>query len=87
MAGQMDCLDTTANTVSLLLVLEDMGLLTHHRLDRPQSRGIFLDGRYPHFSAVIRETGSDARWVVDPWTRAPGQQPDILPLDLWQQAT
>ena len=83
----MDCLDTTANTISLLLLLQDEGLLTHHRVDGPQSRGIFLDGRYPHFSAVIRQNGSDARWAVDPWTRAPGGTPDIVPLAAWQQAT
>jgi hypothetical protein len=85
--GQMDCLDTTANTISLLLVLEDAGLLSHHRLDRPESRGIFLDGRYPHFTAVIRENASGRPWAIDPWTRAPGQDPEILPLKVWQEAS
>ena len=58
--GQMDCLDETANTTSLLLVLQDQGLLTHHVVEYPESRGFFLDGRYPHFTAVIAEkrTGS-----------------------------
>jgi hypothetical protein len=83
----LDCLDTTANTISLLLVLQDAGTLTHHRIEPPQSRGIFLDGRYPHFTAVIREKNSGQRWAVDPWTRAPGQEPEILPLRQWQQAS
>jgi len=83
--GQMDCLDETANTTSLLLVLQEKGLLTHHQVEQPESRGFFLDGRYPHFSAVIVEKGSRQGWAVDPWRRAPGQKPEILPLVLWRQ--
>lgn len=84
--GQMDCLDVTANTISMLLVLEERGLLRHHAVEPPQSRGIFLDGRWPHFTAVVAER-TGARWAIDPWQRAPGQRPDILPLDRWQQAS
>lgn len=84
--GQMDCLDVTANTISMLLVLEERGLLRHHEVAPPQSRGIFLDGRWPHFTAVVAER-TGARWAIDPWQRAPGQRPDILPLDRWQQAS
>lgn len=83
--GQMDCLDETANTTSLLLVLQEQGLLTHHRVAPPESRGFFLDGRYPHFSAIIAEKRSGEEWAVDPWRRAPGQKPDILPLVRWRQ--
>jgi hypothetical protein len=83
--GQMDCLDETANTTSLLLVLQERGLLTYHRVEPPESRGFFLDGRYPHFSAVIVENGSGQEWAVDPWRKAPGQKPEILPLVQWRQ--
>jgi hypothetical protein len=86
-SGQMDCLDTTANTTSLLLVLQERGLLAFHRIDGPESRGVFLDGRYPHFTAVIAETSGSGRWVVDPWTRAPGQLPDIMPLERWRRSS
>ncbi|SCY03976.1 hypothetical protein [Microvirga guangxiensis] len=82
--GQMDCLDETANTTSLLLVLQAQGLLAHHKVERPESRGFFLDGRYPHFSAVIIDE-SGREWAVDPWRRAPGQRPEILPLVQWRQ--
>jgi hypothetical protein len=85
--GQMDCLDTTANTISLLLVLEEAGAFSHHQIAPPQSRGIFLDGRYPHFTAAIREKAGGQLWAVDPWTRAPGQEPEILPLQQWQEAS
>ncbi len=83
--GQMDCLDETANTTSLLLVLQDRGLLTYHRVEQPESRGFFFDGRYPHFTATIVEKGSGRGWAVDPWKRAPGERPEILPLNQWRQ--
>jgi hypothetical protein len=47
---------------------------------------MFLDGRWPHFTAVIGERNG-ARWALDPWRRAPGQRPEILPLERWQQAS
>jgi hypothetical protein len=85
--GQMDCLDTTANVTSLLLTLDERRLLAHHTVEPPKSRGIFLDGRYPHFTAVIGERRSGERWAVDPWARAPGQEIDIRPLRQWQRET
>ena len=84
-SGQMDCIDETANTTSLLVELESRGLLAHHRVERPRSRGLFLDGRYPHVTAVITDTRSGKKWAVDPWNQAPGQKPDILPLSQWRQ--
>lgn len=83
--GQMDCLDETTNTTSLLLILQEQGLLTHHVVEYPESRGFFLDGRYPHFTAVIAEKRTGTAWAVDPWEKAPGQRPDILPLTQWRQ--
>ncbi|WP_154661144.1 hypothetical protein [Microvirga lotononidis] len=83
--GQMDCLDETANTTSVLLVLQEQGLLAHHVVQYPESRGFFLDGRYPHFTAVITEKRTGTAWAVDPWKKAPGQRPDILPLTRWRQ--
>jgi hypothetical protein len=82
--GQMDCLDVTANTTSLLVVLEDRHLLAHHNIHQPESRGFFLDGRYPHFTAVITDDQGKS-WAVDPWRQAPGQLPDLLPLPVWRQ--
>lgn len=83
--GQMDCVDETANTTSLLLVLQEQGLLSHHRVERPQSRGLFIDGRYPHVTAIIAERQTGQEWAVDPWDKLPGQHSDILPLDQWRQ--
>jgi hypothetical protein len=83
--GQMDCIDETANTTSLLLVLQENGLLVHHEVERPQSRGLFIDGRYPHVTAIIAEKRTGNEWAVDPWSKAPGRHPDILPLVQWRQ--
>jgi len=83
--GQMDCIDETANTTSLLLILQEQGLLAHHQVERPQSRGLFIDGRYPHVTAIITEKRTGREWAVDPWRKAPGQQPEILPLVQWRQ--
>lgn len=81
-AGQLDCLDVTANLTSLFLVLEERGLLVNHRVEGPQSRGFFFDGRWPHYTAVL--SASDGRrWAVDPWSRRPGERPDVLPLEKW----
>ncbi|HEY8380896.1 MAG TPA: hypothetical protein VIL09_01975 [Microvirga sp.] len=83
--GQMDCLDVTANVTSLLVVLEERRLLSHHRVEGPQSRGFFIDGRWPHFTAVVAD-GSGARYAIDPWTRSPGERPLIAPLSQWEVA-
>ncbi len=83
--GQMDCVDEAANTTSLLLVLQDQGLLAHHQVGRPQSRGFFFDGRYPHTTAVMADRRTGQEWAVDPWKKAPGRIPDIVPLSHWRQ--
>ncbi|WP_210485192.1 hypothetical protein [Microvirga antarctica] len=83
--GQMDCIDETANTTSLLVELDSRGLLAYHHVERPQSRGLFIDGRYPHVTAVITENRDGTEWAVDPWRHAPGEKPDILPLSQWRQ--
>lgn len=81
--GQMDCLDEATNTTSLLLFAETHGMLRYHTVASPVARGFFLDGRYPHATAVLRETASGAYYAVDSWPRANGERPDIMPLPKW----
>jgi hypothetical protein len=83
--GQMDCLDVSANTTSLLLVLKDRGLMIHHNVEIPASRGLFLDGRYPHTTAVVSDTSDGTIWAVDPWDERPGGDPEVVPLEQWKQ--
>ncbi len=80
--GQMDCIDESTNTRSLLLYLERRGLLKHHAVRSNVSRGFFIDGRYPHSTAVVREnTGQE--WAVDSWFPPMGDAPEVLPMEQW----
>ena len=79
-----DCWDTTRNAASLLLVLQEWGLLRHHTVADPRYRGNILVGQLPHNTAVIKETAAGGTsWVVDMWPTAFGQVPDVMTLDKW----
>jgi hypothetical protein len=80
--GQMDCIDEATNTTSYLLVAQQNGLLRHHTVARPVARGFFLDGRYPHATAVIVDPDGTP-WAVDSWPQANGRKPDVMPLSTW----
>ncbi|MEO1102544.1 MAG: hypothetical protein AAFW98_02240 [Pseudomonadota bacterium] len=79
--GQMDCIDEATNTTSYLLIAQQNGLLRHHTVASPVARGFFLDGRYPHATAVI-DAGETA-YAVDSWPNRNGVAPDIMPLETW----
>lgn len=81
--GQMDCIDESTNTRSLLLYLDKRGLLKHHAVEANRSRGLFVDGRYPHSTAVVREIRSGRRWAIDSWYEPAGGPPDIRPYEEW----
>lgn len=81
--SQYDCIDTSRNTTSLLLVLEQRKLLRHHHVDVPESRGYMFDGRPPHATAVLVEKATGERWSVDAWTRGYGQAPEVMRLSVW----
>lgn len=82
--GQMDCIDESINTDNFLLYLQSLGLLKHHTISRRVSRGIFIDGRYPHWSAAIKDKNG-LIWAVDSWYEPGGGSPDILPLQEWKR--
>lgn len=79
---QFDCIDATVNTTSLLIVLQELGLMKHHKVGQPISR--LLTGGGPHYTAVITETKSGAEWTVDPWTHNHGEMPDVWPVARWK---
>ena len=81
--SQFDCVDASTNSTSLLLVLDELHLLKHHRVEQTVSRGFLLDGRWPHATAVIAELPSQKEWAVDSWTHPAGELPDIMPLEQW----
>lgn len=82
--GQMDCIDESTNTRTLLLYLQGRGLLKHHKVMSNVSRGFFADGRYPHSTAVLQENGG-TKWAIDSWYEPMGGAPDVMPLAEWQR--
>jgi hypothetical protein len=81
---QLDCVDSSRNTTSLLLVLAELNLLRYHDVVEPVARGHIFDLRPPHVTAVLRERDNGVEWSVDSWTRAYGQAPEIMPLERWK---
>ena len=80
-----DCWDTTRNTTSLMLVLQEWGLLKHHAVGNPRYRGNTLVLQTPHNTAVLVERVGGGEWVVDMWPRAYAQLPDVMPVAQWMK--
>jgi hypothetical protein len=78
-----DCWDTTRNTTSLLLVLQQWGLLKYHVVGDPHYRGNALVLQTPHNTAVLVERATRAEWVVDMWPRGYLQSPDVMTVEQW----
>ncbi|MDI4239158.1 hypothetical protein OZ411_40930 [Bradyrhizobium sp. Arg237L] len=78
-----DCWDTTRNTTSLLLVLQQWNLLKHHVVGDPHYRGNTLVLQTPHNTAVLVERATKAEWAVDLWPRGYLQPPDVMPVAKW----
>jgi hypothetical protein len=83
--SQMDCIDLTANITELLILLDRSKFLKFHRVGEPVSRGLIVDGKRPHTTAVIVQIADGSEWSVDSWTRAYGQSPDIMTIAEWQR--
>ena len=78
-----DCWDTTRNTTSLLLVVQQWGLLKHHVVGNPHYRGNALVLQTPHNTAVLVERATKVEWVVDMWPRGYSQPPDVMTVEKW----
>jgi len=78
-----DCWDTTRNTTSLLLVLQEWGLFKYHVVGNPHYRGNALVLQTPHNTAVLVEKATKVEWVVDLWPRGYAQPPDVMTVEKW----
>jgi hypothetical protein len=78
-----DCWDTTRNTTSLLLVLQQWGFLKHHVVGDPRYRGNTLVLQTPHNTAVLVDRATKVEWVVDLWPRGYLQPPDVMTVEKW----
>lgn len=83
-ATNYDCWDTTRNVTALMLILSDWGLLRHHKVSDPRYRGNPLKFQTPHNTAVLMEKVSRSEWVVDMWTVAFAQPPEVMTVAEWQ---
>jgi len=79
--SQMDSFDEATNTTSTLLIMETYGLLRHHTVERPTSRGLSFGARA--YAAVIVEKKKRHRFIVDSSIEANGKPPHILPIERW----
>jgi hypothetical protein len=70
-------------TTSLLLVLQEWGLLKHHAIDDPKYRGNTLVLQTPHNTAVLVDRATKVEWVVDLWPRGYLQPPDVMTVQKW----
>jgi hypothetical protein len=82
-AVNFDCWDTTRNVTSLLMILQDWGLLKHHTVGDPHYRGNALVLQTPHNTAVLVDRTSKVEWVVDMWTVGYGKPPEVMTVADW----
>jgi len=78
-----DCWDTTRNTTSLLLVLQEWNLLKYHVVGDTHYRGNTLVLQTPHNTAVLVDRATKVEWVVDMWPRGYAEAPDVMTVDKW----
>src|ERR1700754_3065295 len=78
-----DCWDITRNTTSLLLVLQQWGLLKFHTVGDPHYRGNALVLQTPHNTAVLVDRATRVQWVVDMWPKGYLELPDVMPVQQW----
>ena len=84
-AQNFDCIDTSTNATSLLLVLAEWGLLRHHRVDKTRYRGNFLVGQTPHNTAVLTEIATGQGWSIDMWTTNYGDPAEVMRIERWMK--
>lgn len=82
---QMDCVDVATNLTSYLLVLQQHGLITNHKVGavvvkEDPRRGI--DG-WTHYAAVLIENGTNQHFAVDGWKLSSGVAPEIVEVERW----
>ena len=81
--SQIDCVESSLNTTSVLLMLQGLGLLRYHRVEPYVSRMLFDFAHFVHSTAVLTDLKTDQKWAVDTWVRNSGELPDVRPLADW----
>lgn len=81
--GQMDCNDEASNSTTYLKLMMQAGLIRFHELRDTKIRNFFFNG-WPHTTAVIGDTQTNAAYAVDSWFFDNGVPAVIVPLELWK---
>ena len=79
---QLDCYDEAINTSNFLGLLGRDGLLRQHKPVAPVQRTL-IAGDLIHATAVLEETASGKRYVIDSWFYDNGVAPSVVPLETW----
>ncbi len=83
---QHDCVDESTNTTIYLSLLEQRGLLKHHKIEPPSVRlPLIHAGHWPHQTAVISEIQTSKFFAIDSWFHDNGALPEIVPLKQWKE--
>lgn len=80
--SQTDCIDEATNGTSYLTILQQNGLLRHHTVGKPMTRG-FIHGQMMHSTAVLLEKDNGAAYAVDSWILPNGKPAIVVPLNDW----
>lgn len=82
---QQDCVDEATNTTSYLTVLQNNGLLKHHKVGVPFAKDNYLRGvaGWTHWTAVLVENAGGQKWAVDSWIYANGENPAVVEVEKW----
>lgn len=80
---QLDCIDETINTTHYVGFLQKAGALKFHEVADPTHRGYLIDGKWPHNTAVVRDTSTGELFVVDSFYKKNGEEPYIMPRETW----
>lgn len=83
---QQDCVDESVNTTIYLRLLENMGLLQHHKVSAPDTRfPLIHGGRWPHRTAVIINKNSGQKYAIDSWFHDNGFDAEVVLLENWKK--
>lgn len=88
---QQDCVDEATTTTSYLMFLKRRGLIRHHTVEIPMSKGNLIKGAmqgnpvkyWPHWTAVLKDTSDGEKWAVDSWIYKNGENPAVVKIDEW----
>lgn len=80
---QQDCNDEAINSTTYMRLMQQAGLIRFHQILDTRTRKFFFTG-WPHSTAVIQDTGSQAEYAVDSWFYDNGFPATIVPLAQWK---